>query len=87
MLFRSGVTVHTIDCATLEKFSDEPERWLDISWNEDNASDQVHVSRVRLVLVNQPGALGTLSNVIAKNHGNINNLNIINRTAVFFGLE
>lgn len=81
-----GVTVHTIDCATLERFSDEPERWLDISWNEESMSDQAHVSRVRLVLVNQPGALGTLSNVIAKNHGNINNLNILNRTAVFFEL-
>ena len=55
-----GVTVHTIDCATLERFSDEPERWLDISWNEESMSDQAHISRVRLVLVNQPRALGTL---------------------------
>lgn len=78
-----GVTIHTIDCATLERFSDEPERWLDVSWNEDYVANESHVSRIRLVLINQPGSLATLSNVIAKNHGNINNLNIVNRTDVF----
>ena len=41
------------------------------------------MSRIRLVLINQPGSLATLSNVIAKNHGNINNLNFVNRTDVF----
>lgn len=78
-----GVTIHTIDCATLERFSDEPERWLDVSWNEDYVANESHVSRIRLVLINQPGSLATLSNVIAKNHGNINNLNFVNRTDVF----
>lgn len=81
-----GVTVHTIDCVTLEKFSAEPERWLDISWNEDVVAGENHVSRIRLVLVNQPGSLGTLSTVIAKNHGNISNLNILTKTAGFFEL-
>lgn len=81
-----GVTVHTIDCVTLEKYSAEPERWLDISWNEDVVSEESHVSRIRLVLVNQPGSLGTLSTVIAKNHGNISNLKILSRTAGFFEL-
>ena len=27
-----GVTIHTIDCATLESFSDTPERWIDVGW-------------------------------------------------------
>lgn len=82
-----GVTIHTIDCATLERFSAEPERWLDVSWNEDVISAESHVSRLRIVLVNQPGSLGTLSNVIAKNHGNIANLNILERTPSFFELS
>lgn len=82
-----GVTIHTIDCVTLEKFSAEPERWLDVSWNEDVVSGESHISRLRIVLVNQPGSLGTLSNVIAKNHGNIANLNILERTPSFFDLS
>ena len=82
-----GVTIHTIDCVTLERFSGEPERWLDVSWNEEVTSAESHVSRLRIVLVNQPGSLGTLSNVIAKNHGNIANLNILERTPSFFDLS
>lgn len=81
-----GVTIHTIDCVTLEKFAGEPERWLDVSWNEDVTSGESHISRLHIVLVNQPGSLGTLSNVIAKNHGNIANLNILERTPSFFDL-
>ena len=71
---------------TLEKFAGEPERWLDVSWNEDVTSGESHISRLRIVLVNQPGSLGTLSNVIAKNHCNIANLNILERTPSFFDL-
>src|SRR5487761_849395 len=28
-----GVTIHTIDCDTLDTFADMPERWLDVAWN------------------------------------------------------
>ena len=27
-----GVTIHTIDCETLESFADTPERWIDVGW-------------------------------------------------------
>ena len=27
-----GVTIHTIDCDTLESFAETPERWLDVAW-------------------------------------------------------
>ena len=30
-----GVTIHTIDCDTLESFADTPERWLDVAWNDE----------------------------------------------------
>ncbi|MCQ2914961.1 MAG: bifunctional (p)ppGpp synthetase/guanosine-3',5'-bis(diphosphate) 3'-pyrophosphohydrolase [Alphaproteobacteria bacterium] len=82
-----GVTIHRIDCSNLERFSQEPERWIDVSWNEDYISSESHVSRLRIVLENKPGSLGTLSNVIAKNQGNIANLNIIERTHTFFELS
>ena len=80
-----GVAVHTIDCKVLEKFADEPERWLDISWG-DAAEDTPHVGRLKVMLANEPGALGDLSNLIARSGGNINNLNIVNRTVSYFEL-
>jgi len=80
-----GVTIHTIDCDQLEQFSDQPERWLDLAWDSDSAM-QHHVGRVNLVVANEPGSLGALSTVIAKNMGNITNLKITNRTTDFFDM-
>jgi GTP pyrophosphokinase len=79
-----GVTIHTIDCEMLEQFAETPERWLDIAWNEDPKKDEAHVGRINLVVANEPGSLGSLSTVIAKNLGNITNLKITNRSADFF---
>lgn len=82
-----GVTIHTIDCDQLEQFSDQPERWLDLAWDEGvEGQPQHHVGRVNLVVANEPGSLGALSTVIAKNLGNITNLKITNRTTDFFDM-
>lgn len=77
-----GVTVHTIDCDNLEQYAETPERWLDISW--ESGETNAHVGRVELVVGNEPGALGAVTTVIAKNMGNIINLKITNRTTDFF---
>jgi GTP pyrophosphokinase len=77
-----GVTIHTIDCETLESFSDMPERWLDVAWDVELAENQV--GRIQVTVINEPGALSSLSTVIAKNLGNILNLKITHRSADFF---
>ena len=81
-----GITIHTIDCETLQEFSDTPERWLDVSWEEDADSER-RVGRIEIVVANEPGALGELSMMIAKNDGNINNLKITNRSLDFFDIS
>ena len=78
-----GVAVHTIDCKMLEKYSSEPERWLDIAWGDD-AFNEIHVGRLKIMLANEPGSLADLSNLIARNNGNIANLNITYRTVSYF---
>ena len=77
-----GVTIHTIDCDMLEQYAETPERWLDLSWNQED--QDVRVGRVNLVVANEAGSLGNLSMVIAKNQGNISNLKITNRNPDFF---
>ncbi len=79
-----GVTIHTIDCETLESFADAPERWLDVSWHVDPLKADAHVGRLHVVVANEPGSLGSLSTVIGKSAGNITNLKITNRSADFF---
>jgi GTP pyrophosphokinase len=81
-----GVTIHTIDCESLSGFAETPERWLDVSWETNSAAPDAHVGRVDLTIVNEPGSLGSLSTVIAKNEGNISNIKITNRSTDFFDL-
>ena len=79
-----GVAVHTVECETLESYSDSPERWLDVSWERDNDNDQLSTSRINIILTNKAGSLGKAANVIAKNNGNIANIRFINRKVDFF---
>jgi guanosine-3',5'-bis(diphosphate) 3'-pyrophosphohydrolase len=78
-----GVTIHTIDCDTLETFNDEPERWIDVAWSSDEA-DSIHVGRINVTIANEPGNLGSLTTTIGKQGGNISNLKITNRSTDFF---
>jgi guanosine-3',5'-bis(diphosphate) 3'-pyrophosphohydrolase len=79
-----GVSVHTIECETLTSYSDSPERWLDISWENHNNTNQLSLSRIKVILINQQGSLGKVATVIAKNNGNISNINFLTRNNDFF---
>lgn len=81
-----GVTIHTIDCETLESFHEAPERWIDVAWDVGQDAPEEYVSRLNVVVSNERGALGNLSTVIGKNGGNITNLKITNRNPDFFEL-
>ena len=78
-----GVAVHSLACKALEKYADEPERWLDISWGSD-AETENHTARIKVMISNEPGTLGELSNLIARQNANITNLNIVYRTISYF---
>jgi GTP pyrophosphokinase len=81
-----GVTIHTIDCDTLESFADTPERWLDVSWEEGEESIEARIGRLMITISNSPGALGNISTAIGKNGGNITNLKIVNRAMDFWDM-
>ncbi len=82
-----GVTIHTIDCATLESFSEAPERWIDVGWDSvGEGAATAYTGRLKITVSNQPGSLSSLSTVIARHEGNISNLRIINRSMDFFDM-
>jgi guanosine-3',5'-bis(diphosphate) 3'-pyrophosphohydrolase len=78
-----GVSIHTIDCETLEQYSEQPERWIDVGW-EGDAVEAPRVGRIDVVISNEPGSLGNLTTAIGKSEGNIHNLKITNRSQDFF---
>jgi GTP pyrophosphokinase len=78
-----GITIHTTSCETLENFSDTPERWIDVAWDTGTQTAQ-HVARIKATVSHETGGLATVTNVIAKDLGNITNLKILNRSTDFF---
>ncbi len=79
-----GVAVHTLDCDTLTSYQDAPDRWLNLSWDNQNNLETVSNARIVVVLFNKPGSLGKVTTVIAKNNGNISNILFSVRKPDFF---
>ncbi len=81
---KGGVTVHAIDCPSLEAHENELDRWLDLRWDEDAPLFATHVARVECVTANEPGALAAICTLIAEQKANIDYLLTSERTPDFF---
>ena len=81
-----GITIHTIDCDSLEAYADSADRWIDVAWDADADAIEAQIGRVKLTVVNEPGTLSEITGVIAQYEGNITNLKITNRSTQFFDL-
>lgn len=79
-----GVNIHTRDCDTLERFMEEPDRWIDVTWTRASEERADHVARLSLVVVHQPGTMAAITSLIARENANIINLRIKNRTPEFY---
>lgn len=83
-----GVTIHTRDCSTLETFATTPERFIDVDWDPSafhrDKGAVGHTGRISVISANEPGALASLANAIAKHEGAVANLRIVNRQHDFF---
>ena len=86
-----GVSIHTHDCPVLQKFADEPERWLDVSWNEDVVKDKKMTVRIKVGLEDQPDALTELLNVMTKHNVVVSNFTTLSRSngwsEVYFDID
>ena len=81
----SGITIHTSDCEMLNNFASMPEKILDLTW-DNNKSNIPFISRIKVLLLNEPESLATLAGEIAKNGGNITNFKILSRNSNYFEL-
>ena len=81
----SGITIHTSDCEMLNNFASMPERILDLTW-DNNKSNIPFISRIKVLLLNEPESLAILAGEIAKNGGNITNFKILSRNTNYFEL-
>jgi GTP pyrophosphokinase len=84
-----GVTIHTRSCQTLQSFSETPERFIDVGWEQDGVSSAtggVHTGRISVIATQEPATLANVTNAISKHEGSVTNLKIVNRQQDFFEL-
>jgi GTP pyrophosphokinase len=83
-----GVSIHTSDCPNLKPFMEGTmDRLLPLSWDAESSGNQgQYVARIRVMLENKPGILGSLCNIIGQNQSNINNLKITERQNDFYAI-
>jgi guanosine-3',5'-bis(diphosphate) 3'-pyrophosphohydrolase len=78
-----GITIYPIQSPGLKEFDDQPERWLDVRWDIDPAAPSRFPARIALSSLNEPGSLAQITQVIADNDGNIDNIKMIPKAADF----
>lgn len=82
-----NVVVHAIDCKTLESFTDQPDLWVDLRWHSDAERVERFVTRLAIVMRNEPGALATVASILGQSDANIANLKLTHRDRQFFTFE
>ncbi|MEM9786089.1 MAG: bifunctional (p)ppGpp synthetase/guanosine-3',5'-bis(diphosphate) 3'-pyrophosphohydrolase [Pseudomonadota bacterium] len=80
-----GVMVHAIDCAALADYEDQPERWLDLHWQEGTHS-AVNTVTFDATIANASGVLGRICTLIGEQDANISDLRFIDRKPDYFRL-
>lgn len=81
----TGVTIHTHDCEGVSSTID-PERILDLSWEDNLGTEERHVGRLKVIFFNKPGSLASMTTAISKQSANIVNLKVTHRTVEFWDL-
>ena len=81
-----GITIYPIQSPALKDFEEEPERWLDVRWDTDEATPRRFPARLHVQNVNEPGSLAQVASVIAEHDGNIDNINMSRRSPDFTDL-
>ncbi len=77
-----GITIYPINSPALARF-EESDRWLDVRWDIDEGNTTRFPARMNVVAINEPGTLAKITEVIANNDGNIQNLEM-KRTSTDF---
>jgi len=78
-----GITIYPIQSPALSEFEDNPERWLDVRWDEEGQAPRRFPARIAVQSVNEPGSLAQIAQVIAEHDGNIDNIRMTRRAPDF----
>jgi len=74
-----GITIYPIHADALKAFDEEPERWIDVTWDIDEDDPQRFPAKIAVTAMNEPGSLAQIAAVIGEADGNIGNIKMTNR--------
>ncbi len=74
-----GITIYPIHAQALKAFDEEPERWIDVTWDIDEDNPQRFPAKLAVTVMNEPGSLAQVASVIGEADGNIDNIKMTNR--------
>ena len=74
MCIRDRITIYPIQSPALTAFDDQPERWLDVRWEIDDARRELYPAQIFVRALNEPGALGVIATAIGEAQGNIDSV-------------
>jgi GTP diphosphokinase / guanosine-3',5'-bis(diphosphate) 3'-diphosphatase len=78
-----GITIYPIQSQALREFEDQPDRWLDVRWDDGEDRPQRFPARIAVQSVNEPGTLAQIAQVIAEHDGNIDNVRMTRNSPDF----
>ena len=77
----AGIRVFQIHSPRLKDF--EHERWIDVTWDVDPDTPERFPARLAVTVLNEPGTLAQIAQVIGEEDGNIDNLRMARRGSDF----
>src|SRR6056297_3111679 len=80
-----GVMTHAIDCPALIDVEDQPNRWVDLHWQEGK-HPAVHTVSLDVTIANDAGVLGRICTLIGEQKANISDLVFLDRKPDFYRL-
>jgi guanosine-3',5'-bis(diphosphate) 3'-pyrophosphohydrolase len=72
-----GITIYPIHAEALKAFDEEPERWIDVTWDIDEDNAQRFPAKIAVTALNEPGSLAQVAAVIGEADGNIDNIKMM----------
>ncbi|HWT57250.1 MAG TPA: bifunctional (p)ppGpp synthetase/guanosine-3',5'-bis(diphosphate) 3'-pyrophosphohydrolase [Rhizobium sp.] len=78
-----GITIYPIQSPSLQRFDDQPDRWIDVRWDLDEANKSRFMARIMVNGLNEPGTLAKVAQTVASLDVNIRLLNTVRVAADF----
>ncbi|HEY0721128.1 MAG TPA: bifunctional GTP diphosphokinase/guanosine-3',5'-bis pyrophosphate 3'-pyrophosphohydrolase [Gammaproteobacteria bacterium] len=75
-----GIVIHTQNCKNITEYRKQPEKWIDVRW-EEGVVGEFPVD-LRIEVVNQRGVLATVAAAIAGTEANIDNIGMAERDGI-----